>query len=92
MEDPTKTTATETPRDERVGELAFMIWEQEGRPEGKQDEHWFMACEIVDAQDQGVELKDLPPWLTRAEATPAKPAETRSSDKVVHHPRHKSAA
>jgi hypothetical protein len=91
MEDPIKTTEATAPRDERVGALAYMIWEREGRPEGKAEEHWFLACTIIDAQDSGIELEDLPPWLSRAEEPPVQEA-TKMSGKIVHHPRHKAAA
>ena len=32
---------------EQVTELAQQIWEKDGRPNGKAEEHWFRAEEIV---------------------------------------------
>ena len=33
--------------DERIAHRAYQIWLQEGRPDGKSEEHWFQAkCEI----------------------------------------------
>ncbi|WP_236025170.1 DUF2934 domain-containing protein [Arenibaculum pallidiluteum] len=36
-------------REERVRRRAYEIWEREGRPDGRHDEHWVRAlAEIVD--------------------------------------------
>ena len=33
--------------DEKIASRAYQIWLQEGRPEGRSEEHWFQAkCEI----------------------------------------------
>ncbi len=32
----------------RIRSLAHQFWEEEGRPEGKEQEHWRRACERVD--------------------------------------------
>jgi hypothetical protein len=32
-------------RDERIRQRAYEIWEREGRPEGRHDEHWRRAAE-----------------------------------------------
>jgi hypothetical protein len=32
-------------RDQKIREQAYRIWEEEGRPEGKHDEHWRRAEE-----------------------------------------------
>ena len=37
--------------EKRVREIAYFIWEQEGRPEGQADRHWQAAREIVESQD-----------------------------------------
>ena len=95
MEDTEKTFEVKAPRDERVGALAYLIWERDGRPEGKAEEHWLLACSIIDAQDQGIELDDLPPWLSRTEIMPTaeKLSQPKATvEKLMHHPRHKSAA
>lgn len=36
--------------EDRVRELAYSIWESEGRPEGQQQRHWDMALKIVAAE------------------------------------------
>ncbi|KAA0012730.1 DUF2934 domain-containing protein [Billgrantia pellis] len=48
--------------EERVRNLAYKIWESEGRPEGQQQRHWDMALKIVAAeQAEGIdaELEDV---------------------------------
>ncbi len=52
-------------RDERVGQLAFQIWEEEGRPDGKSEDHWYLACLIVDGEASGTSSEVLPTWLNR---------------------------
>ena len=31
------------PADQRIRELAYRLWEEEGRPEGRAEAHWEMA-------------------------------------------------
>ena len=37
-------------RNARIAALAFKIWEEEGRPHGKSEEHWHHAARIIDAE------------------------------------------
>jgi CBS domain-containing protein len=37
---------------ERIRQRAHELWEQEGRPEGRQDEHWARACREIQMEDQ----------------------------------------
>ena len=37
---------------ERVRQRAHELWEQEGRPEGRQDEHWARACRELQMEEQ----------------------------------------
>jgi hypothetical protein len=37
---------------ERIRQRAHELWEQEGRPEGRQDEHWARACREVQREGQ----------------------------------------
>jgi hypothetical protein len=39
-------------REQRIRELAYAIWEQEGRPEGKVERHWETAEKAVEAMDR----------------------------------------
>ncbi|WP_043446655.1 DUF2934 domain-containing protein [Halotalea alkalilenta] len=34
----------------RIRQLAYRIWEAEGRPSGQHDLHWQMACKLVAAE------------------------------------------
>ena len=49
--------------EEQINELAYAIWEQEGRPEGKHVEHYFRAKQILDEQQETrvIELAPSPP-------------------------------
>ncbi|MDH4612496.1 DUF2934 domain-containing protein [Pseudomonas sp. BN102] len=38
--------------EERIRELAYQIWESEGRPQGQAARHWEMACVLVDAETE----------------------------------------
>jgi len=40
------------PQTERIRQRAHELWEQEGRPEGHQDEHWARACREIQMEDQ----------------------------------------
>jgi Protein of unknown function (DUF2934) len=35
-------------RDQLVADLAFHLWEEEGRPEGRAEAHWLRAAVLVD--------------------------------------------
>ena len=56
-------------REKRVREIAYFIWEQEGRPEGQADRHWQAAREIVESQDaERKNVEGEPPGDPPAEA------------------------
>jgi hypothetical protein len=38
-------------REQRIRDLAYNIWLEEGRPEGRDRAHWQMAERIVAAED-----------------------------------------
>ena len=71
MENIQETVTTEPSRDERVGLLAYQIWEEEGYPEGQAEVHWLRACEMVDAEIAFAENQELPEWLDRQDKKPA---------------------
>ncbi len=52
--------------EEQIKILAYSIWEQEGRPEGKHLEHYFRAKMILEKQEQATVI-ELP-------APPRRPA------------------
>lgn len=37
--------------EEKIRDLAYTIWEQEGRPQGKHVEHYFRAKQILEEQE-----------------------------------------
>jgi hypothetical protein len=37
-------------RDEQVAALAHSFWEQDGRPDGRAEEHWLRAAVLVDGE------------------------------------------
>ncbi len=67
---------------ERIRALAHQMWEDEGRPEGRAEQHWLAAEAIVKTQIEG-EQAQSPAWL-KPTATPpvaeAEPAETVVKD------------
>ena len=36
--------------EEQIQQRAYEIWERDGRPEGKRDEHWTQACREIAAE------------------------------------------
>jgi hypothetical protein len=40
-------------REERIRRRAYEIWEREGRPEGRESEHWYRAAGELDAAAGG---------------------------------------
>ena len=49
-------------RDQRIADLAYRIWEEDGRPEGRAETHWLRAAVLVD------ELAPKKPTLKAAAA------------------------
>ena len=41
-----------TSKNQRVREQAYLIWLDEGRPEGRDKEHWERAEQIIDRMDE----------------------------------------
>jgi hypothetical protein len=38
-------------REQRIREIAYFLWQQEGCPEDRADEHWAAAEAVVNAED-----------------------------------------
>lgn len=49
-------------QEERKRLIAYQLWEDEGRPEGKAEEHWDKACLVVMSIAEG-EAAPPPVWL-----------------------------
>jgi hypothetical protein len=58
--------------EDRKRALAYQMWEEEGRPEGKAEEHWDRACLLVMEIDSDTHA-EKPGWLKRNEHDGAKP-------------------
>jgi hypothetical protein len=41
-------------RDERIATRAYAIWERDGRPEGRSEEHWHRALQEIEDEDRAV--------------------------------------
>jgi len=39
-------------KEDRIREEAFLLWNADGRPEGKADEYWFKAEQVIEQQDR----------------------------------------
>ena len=53
------------PDEERIRRRAHEIWEREGRPEGRHEEHWARARREVEAEEGG-----SPPGAAKSDASP----------------------
>ena len=51
--------------EEQIRALAYTIWEQEGCPEGKREEHYYRAKQILEEQEasSGVNFEPPPPVI-----------------------------
>jgi Protein of unknown function (DUF2934) len=58
--------------EDRKRALAYQMWEDEGRPEGKAEEHWDRASLLVMEMDFDASV-EMPGWLKRNEMDQAKP-------------------
>src|SRR5690606_15314466 len=54
--------------EQRTGDLAYRVWESEGRAEGEEERHWEMATGLLHSEQQG-ELQPAP----KRKAAPRKP-------------------
>lgn len=52
--------------EERIRAIAYALWEEEGRPDGRDIEHWLRACDLAAAEVSGPEVTE-PVWLERKE-------------------------
>lgn len=55
--------------EEQIRNLAYTIWEQEGRPDGKDGEHYFRAKQILEEQET-TRVIELPPAPSTLELAP----------------------
>ncbi|GGJ86244.1 DUF2934 domain-containing protein [Pseudomonas matsuisoli] len=75
----------------RVEELAYQIWESEGRPHGHDSRHWDMARKLAEAEaDSG--KKATIPKPRKPKAAPLKDVSSEASKKVPAKPKTDKAA
>jgi len=65
--------------EEQIRALAYTIWEQEGCPEGKREEHYYRAKQILEEKEatSGVDFEP-PPSVINLPSTPS-PKKGKSS-------------
>ncbi|HUC69055.1 MAG TPA: DUF2934 domain-containing protein [Stellaceae bacterium] len=70
-------------REERIRERAYQIWEREGKPHGRDAEHWQQAVSEVDAEVAATAGAGVGETRTEEPARPAaSPSPTRRSRAV----------
>jgi hypothetical protein len=66
------------PDDDQIRQRAYEIWEREGRPEGREADHWRMAAEEISAQRANTDTQEVPAMRVRGPAqldqTPSQPS------------------
>lgn len=65
IESPETTTSPPADMEERKRQLAYQFWEEEGRPEGRAEEHWEKACLVVMSLEEDGAEAQAPEWLSR---------------------------
>jgi hypothetical protein len=46
-------------REERIRQRAHELWEQEGRPEGRAQDHWERAAQDLDREDAAIQREGV---------------------------------
>lgn len=71
-------------QDERIRRRAYEIWEREGRPDGREAEHWRMARdEIATEGTSAGDTQEVPATRIRSSAKPSEtPAGAGTSPKI----------
>lgn len=72
--------------EERIRELAYQIWQSEGRPSGQHDRHWEMARKLAESGGTGTVTQPVASEAPPAGGMPAKTRRTRSVPKPVETP------
>ena len=59
--------------EQQIKELAFAIWEEEGRPEGKDLEHYFRAKQILEERQASSLIELTPSPISKLPRRPSTP-------------------
>ena len=70
--------------EEKIKKLAYAIWEQEGRPEGKAVEHYLKAKKIIEKHQQLPPIELAPPAPRIELAPPVKIIELANPARFSH--------
>jgi len=65
------------PAEEQIRELAYQMWEQEGRPEGRDVEHYFAAKQMLEEQE-AAQAQASRPWTSSPAPATTRRRSTRS--------------
>ena len=68
-------------REQRIREIAYSLWEQEGYPEDQAERHWLAAVAIVDAE----RAEDAQP-VESADENPGEAGEVEKASAAAHEP------
>jgi hypothetical protein len=69
------------PTEQQMKELAYALWEQEGRPDGKDLEHYYRARQILEEQERANIVKLAPPPPRSKLAAPAPTPKLKAAPK-----------
>ena len=58
--------------EEQIKEQAYQMWEQQGRPEGKDVEYYFAAKQMLEEQE-AAQARASRPWVTSPAPAAQKP-------------------
>lgn len=76
------TNMEETDRERKIRDRAYSLWEAEGSPSGRHDDHWHAAAREVDEAEAGQPSGEAIASEPAAEA-PAKPRRAAAKKPVV---------
>lgn len=57
-------------RESEIRSRAYELWERDGQPEGRAEEHWQEACEQYDARGKAAHRMETDPALNNPDSTP----------------------
>lgn len=72
--------------EQRIRELAYQIWESEGKPAGQEDRHWAMASKLATAESVPAS-KPRTRRTGKSQATMVPPSSPEEKAAVVKEPR-----
>jgi hypothetical protein len=76
---------------ERIHQRAHELWERDGRPEGRHEEHWAQACREIEAEGGGSSpeppASDVSPTVTAPDDGGTTPGQAAAAAAAVGAPR-----